>query len=103
MSKPNTTNNATVPAPQQGGAPESKPQGNNHKVTMQGPSKNNVTAMPGMCLAEGCKQRSQKANFCMEHFDWFKEGLITKEGRRPTDFDKKFFDYSRRQAKKKTA
>ena len=63
--------------------------------------KDNVVALPGMCMAEECKQKSVKANFCMEHFDWFKEGLITKEGRRPSDFDKKLSDYNRR--KKRTA
>ena len=72
-------------------------------ATPTAPAKNIVLALPGMCLAEGCKMRSEKANFCMEHFDWFKEGLVTKEGRKPTDFDKKFFDYTRRLAKKKTA
>ena len=60
----------------------------------------NVVALPGACMAEGCKQKSQKANFCMEHFDWFKEGLITKEGRHPSDFEKKHFDYMRRKNKK---
>jgi hypothetical protein len=32
-------------------------------------------------------------NFCKEHYDWFKFGLITKEGKRPTDFDKKYTAY----------
>jgi len=59
-----------------------------------------VVVMPGMCMADGCKTKSQKANFCMEHFDWFKEGLVTKEGRKPTDFDKKYFDYMRRKNKR---
>jgi hypothetical protein len=84
------------------GAPENK--GGGHKApTMVAPSKHNVTALPGMCFADGCKKRSEKANFCMEHFDWFKEGLITKEGRKPSDFEKKHFDYTRRLAKKKSA
>lgn len=103
MSKP-----TAVPTPAQ--APAAKTEnkgfdqgkGGGHKApTMTPPPKSNVTALPGMCLAESCKHRSEKANFCMEHFDWFKEGLITKEGRKPTDFDKKHFDYTRRLAKKK--
>lgn len=77
--------------------------GGHKPATFSAPSKHNVVALPGMCLAEDCKKRSEKANFCMEHFDWFKEGLVTKEGRKPTDFDKKHFDYTRRLAKKKTA
>jgi hypothetical protein len=64
--------------------------------TVKAPTKSNVLTLPGACMAEDCKQRSVKANFCSEHFDWFKEGLITKEGRRPTDFDKKHSDYTRR-------
>ena len=73
--------------------------GGSHK---SGPSgkKDTVVTLPGMCMADSCKQKSQKANFCMEHFDWFKEGLITKEGHRPTDFDKKHFDYQRRREKR---
>ena len=56
--------------------------------------------LPGACMAEDCKGKSQKAGFCFEHFDWFKEGLITKEGRKPSDFDKKYFDYHRKLQKK---
>jgi hypothetical protein len=102
MSKPNNSTPTTPSAPevQKTGAPAE----HKHKApTMTPASKTNVLSLPGMCLAEGCKAKSQKANFCMEHFDWFKEGLITKEGRKPTDFDKKHFDYTRRLAKKKSA
>jgi len=96
-SAPTTTNtNNTATKPESKGGTYSAP-------TTTPSSKNTVLALPGMCLTEGCKARSEKANFCMEHFDWFKEGLVTKEGRRPSDFDKKFFDYTRRLAKKKTA
>jgi hypothetical protein len=56
----------------------------------------NVVAMPDMCLCQGCKKRSEKAGFCMEHFDWYKEGIITKEGRKPVDFEKKLFHFNRR-------
>ncbi len=59
-----------------------------------------VIQLNGGCLADGCKQKSIKASFCAEHFDWFKEGLITKEGRKPTDFDKKFYAYQNRKTKK---
>jgi hypothetical protein len=62
-----------------------------------------LVAVQSACLCDGCKKKSEKAGFCMEHFDWFKEGLITKEGRRPTDFDKKFFHYTNRRAGKSAA
>ncbi len=46
--------------------------------------------MPSRCACEGCKKPSDLMNFCGEHYEWFKFGLITKEGKRPTDFDKKY-------------
>lgn len=49
----------------------------------------------GMCLAEGCGQNPTRAEFCAQHFDWFKLGLITKTGARAKDFDKKFMQHSR--------
>ena len=36
----------------------------------------NVLSLPSKCKAEGCAKKSEKAEFCGEHFDWFKEGLI---------------------------
>lgn len=41
------------------------------------------------CAAEGCSKKLERMNFCKEHYEWFKFGLVTKEGKRPTDFDKK--------------
>ena len=97
MSKPNEkAPGAPGAAPAQQGEQKhhapAKPSGNSKGAT--------IAVLPGMCMAEGCKEKSKKANFCMEHFDWFKEGLITKEGRKPSDFDKKHFDYMRRKNKK---
>lgn len=60
------------------------------KHQQQGPASNNVVAMPSRCACEGCKKPSDLMNFCGEHYEWFKFGLITKEGKRPTDFDKKY-------------
>ncbi len=80
-----------------------KPQGGGQAAAGPAPQKSkkdNVSTLPGMCICDGCKEKSQKAGFCMEHFDWFKEGLVTKEGRRPTDFSKKHFDYQRRRQNK---
>ena len=64
-----------------------------HKA--QQPVSNNVVAMPTQCGCEGCKKKADLMNFCQEHYDWFKFGLITKEGKRPTDFDKKFSAYTK--------
>lgn len=63
---------------------------------------NNVVVLDSVkCCAEGCKKKMERANFCAEHFDWFKAGLITKEGMRASDFDKKYYHYI--SAKKKSA
>lgn len=52
----------------------------------------NVVPMPGAttCCVEKCTKKSDKMNFCPEHYMWFKEGLVTKKGEKPTDFDKKY-------------
>lgn len=47
------------------------------------------------CLAAGCTQRPARAEFCDEHFKWFKVGLITVRGERAKDFDKKMQQSSR--------
>lgn len=59
------------------------------------PTEGNVVAMPSKCGCEGCNKRSDLMNFCGEHYEWFKWGLITKEGKRPTDFDKKYQAYTK--------
>jgi hypothetical protein len=64
---------------------------------------NNVVSLPTNCTAEGCKKRPEVAGFCDEHFVWFKEGMITKEGKKPSDFDKKFVSFLKRKQKKKAA
>lgn len=62
----------------------------------------NVVSMPSKCSAEGCSQKGEltvgEKGFCKEHYDWFKFGLLTKEGKRPVDFDKKFQAYKKRHA-----
>lgn len=42
------------------------------------------------CRAEDCKKKPDRAGFCTEHYAWFKWGLITMEGYKARDFDKKF-------------
>jgi hypothetical protein len=48
-----------------------------------------MTARLG-CTAEGCKKPDTKLNFCNEHYEWYKVGLINKAGQKPKDFDKKY-------------
>ncbi len=50
------------------------------------------------CSAEGCSKKTDLLNFCNEHYDWFKYGLLTKEGHHPSDFDKKYQAYMKRKA-----
>lgn len=64
------------------------------------PSPNdNVLQMPTNCCVEKCGKKNARLNFCEEHFTWFKEGLISKKGERPTDFDKKYQAYLMRTKK----
>ena len=51
------------------------------------------------CCVEKCAKKADKMNFCPEHFAWFKEGLVTKKGVRPMDFDKKYQAYMLRTKK----
>ena len=46
------------------------------------------------CTAEGCKSNEWKFSFCGEHFDQFKFGLITKLGKKVSDYEKKFDQYA---------
>ncbi len=72
-----------------------KPKQENHKH--EGHKDNsNVVNMPIRCKTEGCSKKSEKAEFCAEHFTWFKEGLITKEGKRPVDFERKMYHFQNR-------
>lgn len=52
-----------------------------------------VAGGPEKCKCAGCKQTESRYSFCGEHYEWFKFGLITKEGKQVMDFDKKFGHY----------
>jgi hypothetical protein len=67
-----------------------------HQTQNAAPAENVVSL--SKCKAEGCGKKAEKMDFCAEHFDWFKFGLITKEGKRPVDFDKKYQAYQKRRA-----
>lgn len=45
------------------------------------------------CQATACKGKPHKFDFCSEHFDQFKFGLITKSGKPVPDYEKKFDHY----------
>ncbi len=49
--------------------------------------------MPDGCHAVSCKTKAARFNFCDEHYDQFKFGLIKKTGEPVSDFDKKIDHY----------
>lgn len=59
-------------------------------------AKNAKAEGPVSCSAEGCKKKSERLEFCNEHFLWFKAGLLKKDGSYPKDFDKKYVQYFKR-------
>lgn len=50
------------------------------------------------CTAEFCKAKPERAGFCSEHYTWFKEGLLTLEGFKAKDFDKKYHAWQKRKS-----
>lgn len=75
----------------------------NKSKTAPAPEKqmpNNVVPLQNhQCVGEGCKKKPERAGFCSEHYTWFKEGLITLEGYRAKDFDKKYHAFMLRNKK----
>ena len=56
------------------------------------------------CKVKGCKHPPSKFEFCSEHFDQFKFGLINKMGEPCQDYEKKEEQYDHwKTAHKKTA
>lgn len=49
----------------------------------------------GGCIETHCKARSERLNFCNEHFNQFKFGVIRKNGSYPSDHEKKSGEYQR--------
>ena len=69
----------------------------NDKVQKSGHSGgDNVVQLVTKCTAQDCKAKPSVAGFCDEHFLWFKEGLLTKSGAKPIDFDKKLVGFLNR-------
>jgi hypothetical protein len=52
-----------------------------------------ATAGKTMCGAEGCKTTDWRFGFCAEHYEQFKFGLIKKDGKSVSDYEKKFEHY----------
>lgn len=63
----------------------------------QAPPPAPVAAAPANCPV--CGKKSAKMHFCQEHFMWFKAGLVNRRGEKPSDFDKKYQSFLRKEAK----
>jgi hypothetical protein len=74
---------------------DKKPTKNTPSPEKQMPS-NVVPLQAAKCTAEDCKKKPARAGFCEEHYEWFKEGLLTMEGYKAKDFDKKYHSWLRR-------
>ncbi len=57
--------------------------------------------LPGGCFSWSCKVQATKFNFCEEHYDHFKFGLIKKTGEPVADYEKKIEHYNAHQTKSK--
>jgi hypothetical protein len=60
------------------------------------PPAGNVVQMPSRCPVDACGKKAHRSDFCEMHFEWFKEGLINRQGMKPRDFDKKMQAYTKR-------
>lgn len=52
------------------------------------------TPMPDGCHSWSCKAKAHRFNFCDEHYDHFKFGLIKKTGEPVSDYEKKIEHYA---------
>jgi hypothetical protein len=57
----------------------------------------------GNCFSWGCKAHAARFNFCDEHYEHFKFGLIKKTGEQVSDYEKKIEHYLAYKAKQKSA
>ena len=56
--------------------------------------------VPGGCFSWGCKKEAKRFNFCDEHYEFFKFGLIKKSGEFVPDYEKKIEHYQAYLSKK---
>ncbi|MGZ3687621.1 MAG: hypothetical protein ACXWPM_04335 [Bdellovibrionota bacterium] len=91
--------------PAEGGAPKAGGGGGGGGHSVAPPSKatKGHTPMPDGCHSWSCKAKATRFNFCDEHYDHFKFGLIKKTGEPVSDYEKKFEHYMAHQTKKKGA
>ena len=78
---------------------EKKPEAPTSKSRGNSPS-------PGGCLSWGCKVTATQFNFCLDHYDHFKFGLIKKTGEPVSDYEKKhghYLAFKAKQGAKKVA
>jgi len=68
------------------------------KLKHQQQGEANAVVPLSRCACDGCNKKQELQNFCKEHFDWFKWGMLTKEGKKPVDFDKKYQAFMRNKA-----
>jgi len=74
-----------APAPAAGGGP--KP-----SMSSGGSGRGGAGAKVG-CQADTCKSPDTRASFCEEHFRQYKFGLITKNGKQVSDYERKLEHY----------
>ncbi len=58
----------------------------------------NVIPLGKPCLSDKCRKKADQLGFCPTHYEWFKAGLLKKDGSKPKDFDKKYFHYMKKSA-----
>lgn len=85
--------------PKSHSAPDAKP-AHEAKPTPSSKAAKGGGAMPGGCLSWGCKVSAHRFNFCDEHYEHFKFGLIKKTGEPVSDYDKKFEHFVAHQSKR---
>ena len=59
------------------------------------------TPLPEGCFSVGCKIKAHRFNFCDEHYEQFKFGLIKKTGEPVPAYEKKFDHYQAYKARLK--
>ena len=87
-------------ASKEGSAGEGKKHGEAKKPDAPRSTKKGHEPLPDACHAWGCKAKSAQFNFCAEHFDHFKFGLIKKTGEPVPDYEKKIEHFMAYKAKK---
>jgi hypothetical protein len=107
MSKGHEVNKGHEGAKGHAGAEKTKetavPHDKKAEIKVEKKSNKEHAPMPDGCHSWGCKAKSKQFNFCAEHYDHFKFGLIKKTGEPVSDYEKKFGHYMAYLAKQKAA